>query len=110
MVTGFSQPVVRSVTYSNVAKVCSYHESSGRNGMTALRGERESLSKSPSLRYYDFHSLHFTFRFVQRLKSEAVTELTPGVWSPRLPEEVKKVGGEEAQNELCIVSIPETSR
>ncbi|KAG8264396.1 hypothetical protein J6590_011688 [Homalodisca vitripennis] len=45
--------------------------------------------------------IKFTFLLVQRLESDAVTDLTTGIWSHFRLTRYKKVGGdEEAKNKL----------
>ncbi|KAG8246075.1 hypothetical protein J6590_093059 [Homalodisca vitripennis] len=50
---------------------------------------RKSLAFEPLCQSYDGVQLQFTFHLVQRLKSNTVTDLTPGIWNQHPSEEAQ---------------------
>ncbi|KAG8277564.1 hypothetical protein J6590_039100 [Homalodisca vitripennis] len=64
--------------------------------------EEYSLQLFLGLRHQTTTNVESAPFLLPRLKPDAAADLTPGIWSQRPCEHLKKVAEEEAQNELCI--------
>ncbi|KAG8286704.1 hypothetical protein J6590_053655 [Homalodisca vitripennis] len=103
--TGLLDPVTSPVCYRKSEVICwlrnrftqsisweyANNTSADSQGRASQVGHllHSGVSTLPDLYWYGEVQLQFTFHLVQRLKSNAVTDLTSGIWNPHPSEEIK---------------------